>query len=57
MAEQKMEYRKVQGLIGETSFGVILPKNYATSLGIRKGDFVKMCLENGKIIIKKVDNV
>jgi antitoxin component of MazEF toxin-antitoxin module len=50
---QNFEYRKVQGLIGETSFSIILPKHYAVSLGIGKGDFVKVHLEDEKIIIEK----
>ena len=47
------EYRKVQGLVGEQSFSVVLPKQYAIDLGIGKGDFVKVRLENRSIIIEK----
>jgi bifunctional DNA-binding transcriptional regulator/antitoxin component of YhaV-PrlF toxin-antitoxin module len=47
------EYRKIQGLIGETSFSVVLPKSYAIHLGISKGDFVKVRQEENKIIIEK----
>jgi formylmethanofuran dehydrogenase subunit D len=47
------EYRKVQGLVGETSFSIILPKQYAVNLGIGKGDFVKVNQEEGRIIIEK----
>jgi hypothetical protein len=47
------EIRKAQGLLGEQSFSVILPKNYATNIGIKKGDFVKVHQEGGKIIIEK----
>jgi phosphate uptake regulator len=50
---KNVEYRKVQGLIGETSFSVILPKQYALELGIGKGDFVKVHQESGKIVIEK----
>jgi hypothetical protein len=28
-----LEYRKVQGILGEQSFCVVLPKHYALSLG------------------------
>jgi AbrB family looped-hinge helix DNA binding protein len=49
----KFEYRKVQGLIGETSFSIILPKQYAINLGIGKGDFVKVSQNDGKIILEK----
>jgi bifunctional DNA-binding transcriptional regulator/antitoxin component of YhaV-PrlF toxin-antitoxin module len=50
---QDFEYRKVQGLIGETSFSVILPKEYAVKLGIGKGDFVKVKQEENRILIEK----
>jgi hypothetical protein len=53
MKLRDFEYRKVQGLIGETSFSIILPKAYAVNLGIGKGDFVKVGQEEGKIIIEK----
>ena len=38
--KQEKEYRKIQGLVGESSFSVVLPKSYAVDLGIGKGDFV-----------------
>ena len=47
------EYRKVQGLIGETSFSVILPKEYAVNLGLGKGDFVKVKHVATRLIIEK----
>jgi bifunctional DNA-binding transcriptional regulator/antitoxin component of YhaV-PrlF toxin-antitoxin module len=47
------EFRKVQGLVGESSFSIILPKSYAIHLGISKGDFVKVREEENKIIIEK----
>ena len=47
------EYRKIQGLIGETSFSVILPKEYAIDIGLRKGDFVKVKKEANSLIIEK----
>ena len=47
------EYRKVQGLVGETSFSIILPKTYAIELGVNKGDFMKVKLENNKLILEK----
>jgi antitoxin component of MazEF toxin-antitoxin module len=50
------EIRKVQGLLGEQSFSVILPKIYATNIGIRKGDFVKVHQEGAKIVIEKANS-
>ncbi len=48
------EYRKIQGIVGEQSFSVVLPKKYAIDLGIGKGDFVRVHQEEGRIIIEKV---
>jgi bifunctional DNA-binding transcriptional regulator/antitoxin component of YhaV-PrlF toxin-antitoxin module len=48
-----IEYRKVQGLVGDQSFSIVLPKSYALSLEIGKGDFVKVHQEKGKIIVEK----
>ena len=47
------EYRKVQGILGDVSFNIVLPKKYSNSLGIRKGDFVKVFLIDDKIVVKK----
>jgi formylmethanofuran dehydrogenase subunit D len=47
------EYKKVQGLVGEASFSIILPKDYAVNLGVGKGDFMKVHQEDGKIILEK----
>jgi antitoxin component of MazEF toxin-antitoxin module len=48
-----MQVRKIQGLVGEQSFSVVLPKNYATNLQIGKGDYVKVTQQNNRIIIEK----
>jgi hypothetical protein len=49
-----LEYRKIQGLVGDQSFSLVLPKAYATNLGIQRGDFVKVIQDGQKIIIEKV---
>ena len=51
--QRSYEYRKIQGLVGESSFSIILPKEYALNIGIRRGDFVKVHQEGEKIIIEK----
>jgi bifunctional DNA-binding transcriptional regulator/antitoxin component of YhaV-PrlF toxin-antitoxin module len=48
-----IEYRKVQGIVGEQSFSIVLPKQYAVNLGIGKGNFVKVHQEGDRIIIEK----
>ena len=50
---KELEYRKVQGLVGEQSFSIVLPKTYAVNLGIQKGNFVKVFQDDEKIIIEK----
>jgi len=49
----EIEYRKVQGIVGEQSFSVVLPKHYAVNLGIVKGNFVKVHQEGHRIVIEK----
>jgi hypothetical protein len=50
---QKPQFRKIQGLVGESSFSLVLPKSYALKLGIGKGEFVKVyCIDN-KLIVEK----
>lgn len=49
----KCEYRKIQGLIGDASLSIVLPKGYANRLDLRKGDFVRIHQESNKIIIEK----
>lgn len=45
--------RKVQGIVGENSLSIILPKSYAIDLGIGKGDYVKVKQEGNRIWIEK----
>ena len=51
--EESIEDRKVQVIVGEQSFSIVLPKSYAVDLGIGKGDFVRVRREVGKLIIEK----
>ena len=50
-------FRKVQGIVGEYSFSIVLPKSFANELGISKGDYVKVSQDDGKIIIEKMSEV
>jgi len=47
------EFRKVQGLVGELSFSIVLPKSFAIDLGLGKGDFVNVYIEEKKLIVEK----
>lgn len=48
-------FRKVQGIVGEYSFSIVLPKSFANDIGISKGDYVKVSQDDGKIIVEKMD--
>ena len=50
------QYRKIQGILGDQSFSVVLPKAYAQSLGIAKGEYVRVFLEGERIVIEKADS-
>ncbi|HZD35912.1 MAG TPA: AbrB/MazE/SpoVT family DNA-binding domain-containing protein [Nitrososphaeraceae archaeon] len=49
----KKEKRKIQALTGERSLTVVLPKEFAQRLGIRKGDYVDVTQYESKIVIEK----
>jgi bifunctional DNA-binding transcriptional regulator/antitoxin component of YhaV-PrlF toxin-antitoxin module len=47
------ELRKVQGILGETSFSVVLPKHIASEAGISKGDYLEFFREGNRIVLQK----
>jgi hypothetical protein len=51
--DQSFEYRKVQAILGDISFNVVLPKKYSLALGLKKGDFVKVSQHGKKLMIEK----
>lgn len=51
--DQSFEYRKVQAILGDISFNVVLPKKYSLALGLKKGDFVRVSQEGERLIIQK----
>jgi hypothetical protein len=53
-SEKNPEFRKVQGLVGESSFSIVLPKSYAVNLGISKGEFLKVTCVDQRIVIEKI---
>ena len=53
---KSIEYRKIQGLIGDASFSLVLPKTYAMNIGLQKGEFVKVHQEGDRIVIEKADH-
>lgn len=51
--DQSFEYRKVQAILGDISFNVVLPKKYSLALGLKKGDFVKVSQHGKRLVIEK----
>lgn len=52
---REYEIRTIQALTGERSLTLVLPKQYAIDLGLRKGEFVRVSQDDGKIIVEKMD--
>lgn len=53
--DMHVEVRKVQALTGERSLTLVLPKVFATELGIGKGAFLKCSIEGNHLIVEKAD--
>ncbi|HEY7569881.1 MAG TPA: AbrB/MazE/SpoVT family DNA-binding domain-containing protein [Nitrososphaeraceae archaeon] len=50
-----IEVRKVQALTGERSLTLVLPKVFATELGITKGTILKCKIDEGHLIVEKAE--
>jgi len=49
-----IEIRRIQALRGERSLTLVFPKEFAISLGIGKGDFVKCRTDGNRLVVEKV---
>jgi AbrB family looped-hinge helix DNA binding protein len=47
------ELRKVQSILGEKSFSIVLPKHIATEIGINKGDYLEFYKDGNRIVLQK----
>jgi antitoxin component of MazEF toxin-antitoxin module len=47
--------RRVQAYSGERSLTIVLPKIFSERLRIEKGDFLKVHVENNRLIVEKAD--
>jgi bifunctional DNA-binding transcriptional regulator/antitoxin component of YhaV-PrlF toxin-antitoxin module len=52
-----IEIRKVQALTGERSFTLVFPKQFATELGIERGNYLKCHLDEDRLIVEKVNSL
>jgi bifunctional DNA-binding transcriptional regulator/antitoxin component of YhaV-PrlF toxin-antitoxin module len=50
-----IEIRRVQAYSGERSLTLVLPKIFSEKLKIEKGDFLKVRLEDDKLVVQKAD--
>jgi hypothetical protein len=50
-----IEIRRIQALTGDRSLTLVFPKHFAVELGIAKGDFLKCRVDNGRLIVEKVN--
>lgn len=49
-----VEIRKVQALVGERSFVLVLAKSLALQLGIGKGDYLRCFIDKDRLVLEKV---
>jgi hypothetical protein len=52
---EKPEVRKIQAIHGETTFVLVIPKDFAERLKISKGDYVKCTIADDSLVIRKAD--
>lgn len=53
--EGSIEVRRIQALTGERSFTLVFPKQFATELGVGRGDFVKCRIDSGRLVVEKMN--
>jgi antitoxin component of MazEF toxin-antitoxin module len=47
--------RKVQAYSGDRSLTIVLPKSFSEQLHIGKGDFLKVRIDNNKLVLEKAE--
>ena len=52
----KTEYRKVQAIHGNSTFVLVLPKDFVSILDIAKGDYVKCSVSENRIIVERIED-
>jgi len=51
----QIEIRKVQAIHGNSTFTLVLPKDFVSILNISKGDYVKCRISNNQLVIEKAE--
>ena len=53
--QDNIEIRKVQAHTGERSLTLVFPKQFATELGVGRGDFMKCRIDSGRLVVEKMN--
>ena len=46
----RIEFRKIQAIHGNSTFVLVLPKDFVSTLEIEKGDYVKCRIMNNQLV-------
>jgi antitoxin component of MazEF toxin-antitoxin module len=49
------EIRKLQGIHGNSTFTLVLPKDFVSILNLSKGDYLKCRISDHKLVIEKAE--
>ena len=52
---EKPEVRKIQAIHGETTFVLVIPREFVERLKIAKGDYVKCTIVDESLVVRKAD--
>ena len=55
LIQKSQKYRKIRAIHGETTFVLVIPKDFAERLRIGKGDYVKCTIVDDSLVVKKAD--
>ncbi len=50
----RSEIRKIQAIHGNSTFILVLPKDFVSALNIAKGDYVKCKVSDNQLIVERV---
>ena len=51
----QIELRKVQTIHGNSTFILVLPKDFISVLNIEKGDYVKCRITDNRLLVEKME--
>ena len=52
---EKPEVRKIQAIHGETTFVLVIPRDFVERLKIAKGDYVKCTICDDSLVVRKTE--